>query len=715
MKKNHVRMIFGFIMAALLMVGCENNLEMVLPQGPKGDKGDKGDPGKSAFELWLEHYDKDPNTTIEEFFNSLKGEDGEDGAVPVIGSNGNWFIDGVDTEIPARGTDGANGITPTVGDNGNWFIGEEDTGIPARGQDGADGVDGKSAYELWKEAVDAGEMTNKDGTEYTGGNTWEDFLIWLQGGDVSVLHVYWQTLPDNADKTIEEFIEELFSCHCDGIVVSVIAVDECVSLNPDGTVNEEYTAQLRITAAAGTEVVVTGDGINLSGNITDNTIPLVFNIARGDESIQLTIDCTLSSETETKSAVIPALRYVQLASAPTVEQVTGLEQDIVTLSFETPLTSLSVDGDVVYSDGAVVDGSGWVVSNGGRTFTRTFSRIQTVQSHTVQAVGADEICSTIDNAFTIPSLTPVEVGPLSLNILDDCTLALTFTGTPGMNVIAINSLDANDTLDIIETTPGSYALTSLPRNYDPYTFYVRAEMSGYGTVEDTVEVAGALLAPVAEPLTVAEIGGVIDGTNVSLIRRRFTNNTNGPLNVTIERSANTSSSSLEHPLMLETPFTGTLGANESADVDFYRDYTGTLAPGEYLLTFSTTTSCGIFKSYTLIVENLQQYRHTFTLPVNWNNGEGDPDELLTFGVSVLDGMPGGYVEFQLFNGTAYGGVTRTQLDANGNRAWNVTMTRAQIQAALDNEKGYFYFFSDAAYTSKFNIGAAKEEVTFIFE
>ena len=43
------------------------------------------------------------------------------------------------------------------------------------------------------------------------------------------------------------------------------------------------------------------------------------------------------------------------------------------------------------------------------------------------------------------------------------------------------------------------------------------------------------------------------------------------------------------------------------------------------------------------------------------------------------------------------------------------MTRAQIQAALDNEKGYFYFFSDAAYTSKFNIGAAKEEVTFIFE
>ncbi|WP_298649828.1 hypothetical protein [uncultured Proteiniphilum sp.] len=154
MKKNHFRMLFGFIVMALFMLSCENNLEIVLPQGPKGDKGDKGDAGKSAFELWIEVNEKDPNTPIEDFFNSLKGEDG------------------------------------------------------------IDGVNGKSAYELWKEAVDKGEMTNKDSSEYTGGNTWEDFLVWLQGGDVFALFEFWKTLPGNGNKTIREFMDELFKCFC---------------------------------------------------------------------------------------------------------------------------------------------------------------------------------------------------------------------------------------------------------------------------------------------------------------------------------------------------------------------------------------------------------------------------------------------------------------------------------------------------------------------
>ena len=145
MKKNHFKMVCSIVIMALLLLGCENNLEILLPQGPKGEqgeKGDKGDPGMSAFELWLEVNGKEPGTSIEDFFNSLKGKDGVDGAVPIIGENGNWFIDGVDTGIPARGRDGIDGVTPLIGENGNWYIGDVDTGVPARGVDGADGING---------------------------------------------------------------------------------------------------------------------------------------------------------------------------------------------------------------------------------------------------------------------------------------------------------------------------------------------------------------------------------------------------------------------------------------------------------------------------------------------------------------------------------------------------------------------------------------------
>jgi len=59
------------------------------------------------------------------------GKDGEDGR------------DGVDGQ---DGADGQHGITPHIGDNDNWWIDDVDTGIPARGvngQDGRDGVDGQ--------------------------------------------------------------------------------------------------------------------------------------------------------------------------------------------------------------------------------------------------------------------------------------------------------------------------------------------------------------------------------------------------------------------------------------------------------------------------------------------------------------------------------------------------------------------------------------------
>ena len=107
---------------------------------------------------------------------TIKGAQGQEGQAPTIsvGDNGNWLVNGVDTNTKAQGvsiasitktdtqglvdtytilyTDGnyetftvtngangaagTNGITPHIGDNGNWYIGETDTGVSASGQDG---------------------------------------------------------------------------------------------------------------------------------------------------------------------------------------------------------------------------------------------------------------------------------------------------------------------------------------------------------------------------------------------------------------------------------------------------------------------------------------------------------------------------------------------------------------------------------------------------
>ena len=57
----------------------------------------KGESGKSAYEIAV---DNGFSGSEREWLNSLKGEAGK---TPTIGDNGNWFIGGADTGIPARG------------------------------------------------------------------------------------------------------------------------------------------------------------------------------------------------------------------------------------------------------------------------------------------------------------------------------------------------------------------------------------------------------------------------------------------------------------------------------------------------------------------------------------------------------------------------------------------------------------------------------------
>ena len=74
------------------------------------------------------------------------------GTVPRIGSNGNWWIGGVDTGVPAKGEDG---VTPHVGANGNWWIGTVDTGVKAEGKDGLTPFVGANGN-WWVGTVDTG-------------------------------------------------------------------------------------------------------------------------------------------------------------------------------------------------------------------------------------------------------------------------------------------------------------------------------------------------------------------------------------------------------------------------------------------------------------------------------------------------------------------------------------------------------------------------------
>lgn len=714
MKKNHFKVFCTFLIMTLLMAGCDNNLELVLPQGPKGDKGDKGDPGMSAFEMWLVVNGKDANTPIEDFFNSLRGSDGEAGAVPIIGSNGNWMIDGVDTGVPASGNDGKDGITPHIGENGNWFIEDEDTGIPARGEQGEKGVDGKSAYELWKEAVDSGEMTNKDGSDYEGGNSWEDFLKWLQGGDVSILHQYWIGLPGNDGKSMEEFINELFDCHCDGITVSMAYTDDCIMQNPDGTLKESYHAQLRVGGPGGTQLRVTGVGVDLSDIIADDHATVVFDIPRGNESIQIQIACTQSGNTVIKHAVVPALQLIRMNTVPVVVQVQGEQKDLISFSFTIAPAQLFVDETIVYDAGEIITGSGWTVSDQGRTFSRTYIRGATEQHPTLRAINQKGVCTTIEDAFSIPSLEPVNYGEIDLTIMDDCFLTLTLEGTEGMTVTAMNASNHSNFVSLVEYASGRYITSEIPRRYEAYTILIRAEKEGLGTVEKTINVEGSFLVAEKNPLSITLVPGEENELGHALVKRRFTNNLDEPIAVRVTRSNNSTVNALQHPKSPLIPFTGIIEANSFVDVEFYRDYTVTLASGNYELTFVTRNICGLEKTYTLKVENQQGYRHAFSLPEGWGDGSGNPNDPITFEVSIFDAIPHSFVEFQLFNGTAYNGVSRRKLDENGNLTWSVTMTRSQLQTALSNVQGFFYFFADSAYITKYNIGADKEEIIFSF-
>lgn len=811
---------------------CENKLEMTLPQGPQGEKGEKGDPGLSAFDLWKEYYGKDSNASLEDFFNSLKGKDGKDGAVPVIGGNNNWWIDGVDTGILAKGTDGKNGVTPEIGSNGNWYIDGVDTGVPARGVDGIDGkdgltpyikdgnwwignedtnlpargengedgdtptvqigpgpnyywiingvettisakgkdgvdgktpvigdngnwyiggedtdkpsvmipyikdgnwwiggedtgkpargpkgeqgapgedgtsgVDGKTSYELWKEAVNKDEMTNKDGSPYTGGDSWEEFLRWLQGGDVSVLHQYWLKLGNSGD--INEFIDLLFSCHCDGITVNgVQPYTGCVELNADGS-PKKYEATVRITSEkAGTYTIKVGEKVLLENkNLTVglNTI----KITQTSEKQILDIICTISDKIVTKNVEVPALKYLSGVSVSVEDVNESSSKATITLTDPTAVSAILVDTEDILVD---ADALGWTKSADGKTYIKEYARAANKQPFTVSVKGKNDECTALK--YEIPSLTPVGRITPDVTINNDCFFTLKAEGTQGMTVIAKapgilpadgqalkeTSIDANKSL---------YSIV-LPRKYAKYVVTLTAMKEGFGNVTASKTIEGELL--LQDPLKVTWPDNDLnsaDGKLKAEVRAKLENTSGQPITVTIKRGNTASGVQSRTPWISGDAISDknitvtdsakiTIEAGGAEHVIFQRDFRANFTAGNYKVTLASVNGCEERKEGTEINIPFQQnYRYGFEH--SGGIGGPDPNGNISFVVKIYDALPDKYIQFQLphangaLNSVIFGDK---KTDAKGNYTGTVTMAYVDFQKAVEVGIGHFIFSND---------------------
>jgi hypothetical protein len=100
--------------------------------------------------------------------NGTNGANGADGSVVTIGENGNWFIDGVDTELAARGPQGETGAPGADGKDG------------VDGKDGAPGADGKDGAYYYP---------NEDGFwwKVDGETEMATDMTWLPAGTITAV------------------------------------------------------------------------------------------------------------------------------------------------------------------------------------------------------------------------------------------------------------------------------------------------------------------------------------------------------------------------------------------------------------------------------------------------------------------------------------------------------------------------------------------------
>ena len=142
-------------------------------QGEKGDKGDKGDQGETG----------PAGPQGPEGPQGPAGNDGTNGTEITIGDNGNWFIDGVDSGVPAQGEKGDQG------DKGD------------QGEQGEAGKDANLVYYVpdpdgcWAKVVYTNDGETRLSYTVQDGTNGTEYMPWLPEGTITaVLNTDSQTL-----------------------------------------------------------------------------------------------------------------------------------------------------------------------------------------------------------------------------------------------------------------------------------------------------------------------------------------------------------------------------------------------------------------------------------------------------------------------------------------------------------------------------------------
>lgn len=134
---------------------------------------------------------------------------------PVIGENGNWWVNGTDTGVPAQGPKGDKGDNAPYIKDGNWWVGNEDTGIPATGPAGPKGDQGEQGPKGDQgDQGPKGEQGNPgpkgdqgdQGPKGDKGDPGKDGAAGAPGKSAFDL---WRELPGNENKTMDDFFEFL--------------------------------------------------------------------------------------------------------------------------------------------------------------------------------------------------------------------------------------------------------------------------------------------------------------------------------------------------------------------------------------------------------------------------------------------------------------------------------------------------------------------------
>ena len=129
--------------------------------GEEGEPGDVAVPPTITVQDGVLYIDGTPTQVSVKPTPGKNGKDGKSHTLDIDPTTGNWLIDNEDSGVSAKGPDGyspAVSINPTTGE---WEIDKVGTGKTAfgkKGPKGDPGDPGKSAYEIWKEKVIAGEM-----------------------------------------------------------------------------------------------------------------------------------------------------------------------------------------------------------------------------------------------------------------------------------------------------------------------------------------------------------------------------------------------------------------------------------------------------------------------------------------------------------------------------------------------------------------------------